>query len=233
MAVKEKPLCVIPARGSSKRFPRKNIAKLMGKPLLAYAIEQAKASGVFDCVCVSTEDQEILEVAQEYGADLAYARPSELASDDARIIHVCAHMLEYFSEQGVTYNDFAVLLPTSPLRRAEDIKAAYQKFQEQDANFLMTLVAFSHPPQRAVCIKNDYVESYFGMENMVQTQKLEPLYRHDGSFIFAKSEAFLQTGEFYGSKVLPYIIDESVSVDIDNPLDLKWAEFLLSQQNNS
>ena len=231
MAMTDRPLCIIPARGGSKRLPRKNIALLVGKPLLAYAVEAALESDVFDQVCVSSEDDEILEVARVYGAHLAPKRPPDLATDAAQVRHVCAYLLEYFASQGRAYSEFAVLLVTSPFRTSQDIKAAYEIFKREDANYVMSLVPYSHPPQRAVWVPHGYVEPYFGLQYMKQAQLLDTLYRHDGSIIFAKSEAFLREREFYGTKVVPYFIPVERSVDIDNPLDLAWAEFLLSRSH--
>jgi CMP-N-acetylneuraminic acid synthetase len=222
----KRPVCIIPARGGSKRFPRKNLALLAGKPLLAYAIEAALASNIFDSVCVSSEDNEIMGVAREYGATPVRREP-ELASDQAQVRHVCANLLEQFKIQGKVYETFAVLLTTNPLRTAQDIQQAYDIFNKGEANYVMSLVPYSHPPQRAVWAPQGYVEPYFGLEYMKQTQILDPLYRHDGSVIFGKTEVFLREREFYGSKVVPYFIPPERSVDIDTPLELSWAEFLL------
>jgi N-acylneuraminate cytidylyltransferase len=223
-----KPLAIIPARGSSKRFPRKNIALLAGKPLLAYAVEAALESGVFAVVCVSSEDDEILEAARKYGA-LAERRPDELALDTAQVKHVCLHLLEKFAAAGQAFDNFGILLPTSPLRTGHDIREAYQVFKQKGANYLMSLVPFSHPPQRALWAPHGYIEPYFGPQYLKQTQFLDPLYRHDGAVIFARSAAFLREKDYYGTKIVPYFMPAERSVDIDNPLDLEWAEFLLSR----
>lgn len=223
-----KPVCIIPARGGSKRFPRKNVALLLGKPLLAYTIEAAQASGVFDRVCVSSEDAEILQIAREYHAE-ALPRPEDLASDTAQVRHVCAHLLRDFAAQGTSYSAFGVLLVTNPLRTAQDIQAAYDLFCAQDADVVMSLVPQSHPPQRALWAPDGFVQPYFGMQYMQRAQVLEPLYRHDGGIILAKTAPFLARMEFYGPRVVPYFAPENRSVDIDSPLDLKWAAFLLSQ----
>jgi CMP-N-acetylneuraminic acid synthetase len=220
---------VIPARGGSRRLRRKNLAQLLGKPLLAYAIEAAEESQVFDQVCVSSEDEEILEVAQHYGADLALKRPPELAADTAQVRHVCAYLLEHFATQGRLYAAFGVLLATSPLRTAEDVRAAYEIFQHSGAECVMSVVPFSHPPQRALWIRDGYAKPYFGTEYMIQTQLLDSLYRHDGAVILARSEEFLRTKQFYGDKVVPYHIPIGRSVDIDSAEDLAWAEFLLTR----
>lgn len=137
--------------------------------------------------------------------------------------------MEALSAQSKTYKKFGVLLPTNPLRTAQDIKAAYEIFNRHDANYVMSLVPFSHPPQRAVWIANKHVEPYFGLQYMKQTQLLDTLYRHDGSIIFCKTNIFLKEKEFYGSKVFPYFLPPERSVDIDNTIDLAWAEFILTK----
>ena len=231
MVAPEKPLGIIPARGRSKRFPRKNIALLAGEPLLAYAIRAAMESQVFGLVCVSSEDDEILKVAERWGAQAVLKRPHELAGDRVPLKEVCVHLLESFAEQGRQFSEFGLLLVTNPLRTAQDLSNAYEVFKNERAAICMSLVPFAHPPQRAVRVNKEsgFVEPYFGAENMVQTQLLEPLYRHDGSIIFAQTEVFLKTMDFYGPGVVPYFIPPERSVDIDSPLDLTWAEFLIER----
>lgn len=223
----ERPVCIIPARGGSKRLPRKNIALLGGKPLLAYAIEAAYESGVFAAVYVSSEDEEILGVARQYGAG-TMQRTDTLATDSAQVKQVCLAVLEELAARGEVYKEFAVLLTTNPLRTAQDIRAAYEIFKKDEADFVMSLVPFSHPPQRAVWAPEGCIVPYYGVENMKQTQLLDTLYRHDGSIILGRVDAFRKSGEFYGQNVVPYYMPSERSVDIDNPLDLQWAEFLLS-----
>lgn len=228
-----RPLCIIPARGGSKRLPRKNIAPLLGKPLLAYALDAALESGLFELVCVSSEDEEILDAARRYGAQAALSRPQELAGDKAQVKQVCVQVLEYFRDQGSAFTEFGVLLTTNPLRTAGDLVKAYRVFRDSGANYVMSLVPYAHPPQRAVWAPDSYVEPYFGLQYMKQTQLLDPLYRHDGSIIFAKSAVFLQEKEFYGSRVAPFFINPDHSVDIDNAQDLAWAEFLLTRRTEA
>lgn len=228
-----KPICIIPARGGSKRFPRKNIALLANKPLVAYTIEAALESNIFDEVCVSSEDDKILEISRKYGATLNLKRKSELASDTAQVRHVCASILEGLAAKGLFYTEFAVLLATNPFRKPEDIKNAYRIFKSKKANYVISLVPYSHPPQRAVWVPQDYVEPYFGLQYMKPAQLLDKLYRHDGSIIIARTEAFLRDKEFYGTKAVPYFINEERSVDIDNPIDMARAEFLISRLNRN
>jgi len=224
-----KPLCIIPARGNSKRLPRKNVKLLNGKPLLAYAIEAALKSKVFDLVCVSSEDEAILRIARNYGAQYLHHRPQELSQDKVQIRSVCASLLEHFSAEGRSYGAFGLLLPTNPLRTAADIQGAYKIFKSEKADVVMSVVQFSHPPQRAVCIRNGQLKPFLGLKFMKPAQELEPLYRHDGSVILAKADKFLKTRQFYAGRVVPYVVDPDRSVDIDTAFDFKWAQFLIKQ----
>jgi CMP-N-acetylneuraminic acid synthetase len=226
-------VAIIPARGGSKRFPRKNLSLLAGRPLVEWTVTAARESGVFDLVCVSSDDDDILNQARSCGADLVLRRPAELATDTATVKAVCLNVLEELDRRGQEYEHFAVLLVTSPLRRPEDLRRAYRDFRKSEANYLMSLVPYAHPPQRAVWAPEGYVRPFFGPEYLTQTQRLEPLYRHDGSFIFGRTEVFRREGDYYGSKVMPFLVDPVRSVDIDDPLDLKWAEFLLSEEGGA
>jgi len=207
-------LCIIPASGASTRFPKKNIALLNGKPLLAYTIEAALKSKVFSNVCVSSEDIEILDIALRYGANIL-PRPIELASDRAQIRQVCMHILD-----SIYYDEFAVLGVTNPLRTAEDIKTAYNLFKQSNAECLMSVSEYNHPPQRAVWMSNGYIEPYFDIKYMQRAQLLDKVYRCDGSIIFIKTKAFKRVGDFYGTKAIPFITPKERSADIDYQEDL-------------
>ena len=220
-----KPLCIIPARGGSKRFPGKNTALFNGKPLVTHAIEVAKESGVFSAICVTSDDPEVINIAKEHGVDSIHERPADLASDTAQLKTVCFTLLQ----ENPTYDCFALLIPVSPLRTAEDIKNAYKLLQSDDVNTVFSIVSHAHPPQTAVCINNGYLELFFGHENLKTTQQLTPLYHHNGTIIFCKTASFIEEKEFYGSKVVPYKMTADKSVNIDEPIDLEWAEFLLSR----
>lgn len=208
------------------------MALLSGKPLVAYAIEVALASKIFGRICVSSEDTKILDIANLYGPDIAMPRPKKLATDKARVPEVCRYILAELHRQKETYKEFAVLLPTSPLRTVQDIQNAYSLLKKRNANYVMSLIAETHPPQLATCISKGYIRPYFGKHFIKQSQDLEQLYRHDGTIIFAKTNAFLRESDFYGSQIVPYIIDRERSVDIDTPFDLKFAEFLMKQVIN-
>ena len=223
-------LCIIPARGGSRRFPRKNLASFGGHPLAGQAILAAKAAGIFRTVCVSSEDDEVLSVAEQYGADLVLKRDAELARYERQVKDVCGSVIQELATDGDHYPTFAVLLPTSPLRTPEDIRAAHDVLLESGADCCMSLVTCEHPPQRALALRDGHVEAYFGDQYLKPAQSLETLYRHDGTVLFARTESFLREGSFYGGHVVPYIVSRERSVDIDHPLDLAWAEFLAARQ---
>lgn len=226
-------IAIIPARGGSKRLVRKNIVLLAGKPLLSYAIESALKSNIFDKVCVSSEDDKILEIARTYTGILCLKRPPELATDTASVREVCAYLLEDFDSQGEPYDEFAILLVTNPLRLSEDICAACEILKHPGINAVTSLVPFTHPPQRSVKIVDGLVKPFLDLSYMTQTQNLEQLYRHDGSVYFAKVDIFLKERVQYGSGLAPYFIPPERSVDIDSMLDLEWAEFLLLRNRDT
>ncbi len=222
-----KPLCIIPARGGSKRFPGKNTVLFDGKPLITHAIEVAKASGVFSAILVTSDDPEALKIARDNEVDIVHERSADLASDTAQLKTVCLSLLKEYPD----YDAFALLIPVSPLRTAEDIQKAYALLQSGDVNTVFSVKQHLHPPQLAVAIQDGYLKPFFESDNLKTAQQLENLYHHDGTVIFCKRESFLEEGEFYGSKVVPYEVPVERSVNIDEPIDLEWAEFLHGRQS--
>jgi CMP-N-acetylneuraminic acid synthetase len=232
VAEREGLVAIIPARGGSKRLPRKNVRLLAGKTLVQHAIDAARDSGLFRRICVTSEDPEVLGLASVAGVD-AQVRPAELATDSAQVKQVCHDLIQRLEGEGDSFASFCVLLPTNPLRTGDDLRAAHAAFASADADILMSLVPFSHPPQRAVWAPTGLLEPYFGQEYMRPAQQIETLYRHDGSFIFARCEVFLREPEFYGRRVMPYWVEADASVDIDSALDLEFAEFLLERRRRT
>lgn len=228
----DKPLCIIPASGASKRLPKKNIKELNGKPLVMYAVEAAKKSDVFSEICVSTEDEEVIKCLRNYDVEVPFKRPNDLNSNDATVVDVCLHALSYYESKGIKYKDFGVLLATSPLRTEKDIKEAYNIFKEKDVNYVMSVTPFRHPPLRSLKIEDGKVKPYFGMEEMKKAQELPKMYRHDGSVVFAKTNHFKENKSFYSNKTAPYYIPAERGIDIDNEIDFKEAEFLMNYLEN-
>lgn len=229
----KKPLAIIPARGGSKRFPRKNIALLAGKPLLAWAIDVAIESGVFDRVCVSSEDHEILDIAEKYGAE-PRARSAELAADNVQLRTLIPSVLTGYADEGLPYETFGLVVPTSPLRTPQDIRNAYELFIEEECHSVMSIVKVEHPPQQCVWMPQVFIEPFLGADAMrLRSQDLPSLYHHNGAIIFMNSETFIQEQMWYCPKSLPYVMPPERSVDIDTPLDLVWVEHLLSLMQDS
>jgi CMP-N-acetylneuraminic acid synthetase len=204
---------------------------LAGKPLIVYAIEAASQSGVFDKICVSSDDEKILRIASEHGAHSVLKRPPELSTDQTRIVEVCAHILEEFSLSGMEYIEFCLTLPTSPLRNAGDLRAAYELLMKENTDTVMSLTPHAHPPQQAMWVKpgQPYASAYFGIKYMKRSQETDKLYQHDGSVIFSRVGPFMKHKNFHKTRIFPYVMPVERSVDVDSPIDLKWAEFLLER----
>lgn len=223
-------LCIIPARGGSRRFPRKNLARFRGTPLVGLAVAVAKASGVFQTVCVSSDDAEVLDVARAHGADRVLQRSPEDSAYDRQVKDICVSVVEQLSAEGNVSDLFAVLLPTSPLRTAGDVAGAYRTLLESDADCCMTVVAWDHPPQRALRISDGRrLAPFFGPEYLKPAQALETLYRHDGTALVARTQPFLHVKGFYELPIVPYRVSADRGVDVDSPRDLAWAEFLATR----
>jgi pseudaminic acid cytidylyltransferase len=219
--------CVIPARGGSKRFPRKNLAPLAGKPLLAYAIEAAVGAGVFDRVVVSTEDAEIARVGAAAGAEVLPRAPV-LASDTATGVDVCLSVIDELRRQGGRHEVFACLLPTTPLRTAEDVRRAHDLFVARAADFLMAVTTFAIPPFWALEEHAGFLRPRWGREFLVKSQELPPVWVDNGAVYLARIAAFEAERTFYGERLVGYRMPRERSVDVDDPVDLRLAEFFLT-----
>lgn len=223
----EKILCIIPARGGSKRFPRKNIALLAGKPLIAYSIEEAKESNIFAKIVVSTEDDEISRVAMEYGAEVL-KRSKELALDTVRVPQVCLDVINRYEEREEKFDIICILLPTSPLRRAVDIVSAVKKFKESGADYLMSTTDYHYSPFRALKEnENGFLEPFFDRKYFGRDQENPRVVVHNGCIILARIEKFKQDKDYYGERIVDFHMPFETSVDINEPIDLKIAEILL------
>ena len=222
-----KPLCIIPARGGSKRFPMKNVATLEGKPLIAWSIGVAKESGLFDNVFVSSDSKKILNVAEEWGAT-PFRRSPEFAGDDSSLESVCKEVIENIKNQ--SYTDICLLLPTSPFRKSESLIKAWKIYVSSTADALMSIIPIPHPPQWAIHLENGHLVPYDEEGFCTERTNLKLLYRHDGAYFFSNKERFLETNTLMGSVTIPYYSDTIESVDIDEPLDIEWAKFLLRSE---
>jgi CMP-N-acetylneuraminic acid synthetase len=222
-------LAVVPARASSKRFPRKNVAPLGGKPLLAWTLEPALASGLFERVWVSSEDDEVLATAERWGG-AALRRPAPLADDRSTVDDVCRDALERLDRSGSGVDAIYALIPTTPFRTPEAIRAAWRRFEASDADGLLSVVPTEHTPQYAFVERDGWVRPLLPDLYPRPRPDLEPTYRHDGGHLIARASAFRRTGRLVGDRMLAFPVAVEEAVDVNWPLDLDWAEFLLARQ---
>ena len=220
-----KNIAIITARGGSKRIPRKNIKEFMGKPMIAYAIESALKSEIFDEVMVSTDDLEIAEISKKYGAKVPFMRSETTSNDFATTEDVLNEVIDEYKKRGEVFENFACIYPCVPFLNADILKNAYEKFLNSKADSLMPVVKYSFPIQRAVRINNEGYLEYREPENAPKrSQDLEPTYHDVGMFYYAKTNTFLEEENLVTSKTILFEMDESVIQDIDTIDDWKMAE---------
>lgn len=223
--MKHKIIAIIPARGGSKALPRKNVKLLLGKPLIAYTIESALKSKYVNKVVVSTEDEEIAEIAKLYGAEVI-KRPKELAKDESPTIDVIFHAINALK---VENSDLIVLLqPTSPLRTAEDIDNAIEFFLNNECESVISVCEVEHPPYWDFKIEGGHLKPLFGEEYLrMRRQDLPKVYVPNGAIYVSTPENLRRYKSFYCSKTIPYIMPPERSIDIDNEIDFMLAELLV------
>lgn len=217
-------IAIITARGGSKRIPKKNIKEFCGKPIIAYSIEAALDSGIFDEVMVSTDSAEIADVAKEYGAKVPFLRSDENSNDYATTADVIEEVIRIYQEEGRIFDTFACIYPTAPFITAEKIREAFQNMIESEADATLSVVRFSYPPQRAFIIKNGFITYQYPEHEKSRSQDLEPIYHDCGQFYICDTKEFLSSKSLIQTKTAPYMIPEEEVQDIDTPSDWKIAE---------
>ena len=225
-------LAVIPARGGSKGVPHKNIKDLAGKPLIAYTIEAALNSNVFEEVIVSTDSKEIAEISKKYGAEVPFIRPDDISGDLVSSDDVILHALDYFKENGKEFDYVCKLQPTSPLRTAEHIREAYKLLKEKDADFVVSVCECEHSPLWSGVLGKDKSLDNFIMEDVKRAcrQELPTYYRLNGAIYMGKIEAFYNNKSFIGKNGLAFVMRQEDSIDIDSLLDFEIAEVILKHK---
>ncbi|MCM0626391.1 acylneuraminate cytidylyltransferase family protein [Lysinibacillus sp. OL1_EC] len=228
--MKPKILAIIPARGGSKGLPRKNVKKLAGKPLIVWTIEAAKQSKYISQVILSSEDLEIIEVAKQYGCDVPFIRPKELAQDHSLGMDVIMHAIEQCGDF-----DYIVLLqPTSPLRTTEDIDGCIQKLIENRADFCVSVTEAAKSPYWMYTMKDDRMYPLMQQEQMkTRRQDLPVVYALNGAVYVAKTDALLIEKSFLNERTIGYIMPQEKSFDIDTITDFKICEYLLADNNDA
>lgn len=224
---------VIPARGGSKRVPRKNIREVAGKPLIVHAIEQANESETIDRAIISTEDDEIKQVAREYGGEVPFTRPTELATDDASSIEVVEHALEWIFTEEDKPEIVVLLQATAPLRSVGDIDGAIRRLQQNEAESVISICEYADPPHWAVTEDSDgFLSSYFEpdmlwRDDIPRSQDLRSLKHPNGAVFAADVDAFREQNTFYTDQTLGYEMPVERSVDIDEPFELEIVRKLM------
>jgi CMP-N,N'-diacetyllegionaminic acid synthase len=230
-----KILAVIPARGGSKGVPRKNVRPLAGRPLLAFTIDAALAArDLLARVIVSTDDEQIAEIAKTCGAEVPFMRPDDLAADHSPTLPVLQHALRFVEAQDGTRMDWVLLLqPTAPFRAAEDIRAAVALAVQGGCDSVISVVqVFATHPILMKRIEDDRLVSYC-IEEKEGTRRQDyqpPAYMRNGAIYLTRRECLMEQNSIWGAYIRPYIMPEDRSVNIDSELDFKLAEFLLAER---
>jgi len=220
-------LAIIPARGGSKRIPRKNIKPFGGRPMIAWSIEAALQSGCFEQVIVSTDDVQIAEVARQAGATVPFMRPAALSDDHTGTIPVIRHAIEAVNATGQTVTQACCLYATAPFVRAEDLRRGLEVLQEQDCDYAFSVTSYAFPIQRAVRINAQGRVEMFNPEHFnTRSQDLEDAYHDAGQFYWGRAQAWLQGRQIFSPGALPVLLPRHRVQDIDTPEDWERAEWL-------
>ena len=219
-----KSVAMITARGGSKRIPKKNIKMFCGKPIIAYSIEAALKSEVFDEVMVSTDSEEIAEVARSFGANVPFFRSEKASSDFASTADVLEEVLVTYQQRGQFFKYCACLYPTAPFITVDRLKKAAAMMESGKADGVIPVVHFSFPPQRAFVIRNGTIAFEFPEHEFTRSQDLEPIYHDCGQFYFCDCSMFLAKHSFILPRTVPLMIPEEEVQDIDTESDWLIAE---------
>jgi pseudaminic acid cytidylyltransferase len=217
-------LAVIPARGGSKRIPRKNIKMFAGKPMIAYAITAAKSSGLFEHVIVSTDDSEIAQIAAEWGAETPFVRPRELADDHTPTVPVVAHATRACEELGWRIDLACCIYPGVPFIQIDDLKGALALLESSTADYCFPVTEFPSAIQRALKRNSDgQMSPFYPQYELTRTQDLEPAFYDAGQFYWGSANVWKTNARLHSGGV-GYLIPNWRVVDIDTPDDWHRAE---------
>ena len=220
-------IAIITARGGSKRIPRKNIKEFMGKPMLAYAINAAVKSGIFEEIMVSTDDKEIAEIAKKYGAHVPFMRSEKTANDYATTGDVLKEVIDEYKKRDKIFDNICCIYPCVPFLTGEILQDAYDKFIKSGVDRLTPVVKYSFPIQRAFKLNKEGFLEYREPENASKrSQDLEPMYHDVGMFYFYRYN------KLDSQNIAMYEMDEAVIQDIDTEDDWKMAELKYKVLNN-
>lgn len=220
-------IAIIPARGGSKRIPKKNIREFCGRPMIGWSIETAQTAGCFDRIIVSTDDPEVEEIAKQWGAEVPFRRPPELSDDYAGTTAVIRHAVEWLQENGCAPELVCCLYATAPFVTAESLRDGFASIDEPDVDYAVTVTSFSFPIQRALRMTPEGRMSMFNPEHLnSRSQDLEEAYHDAGQFYWGRAEAWLQEKPLFGIHSKPVVLPRHRVQDIDTLEDWKRAELM-------
>lgn len=220
-------LAVIPARGGSKRIPRKNINEFCGKPMIAWSIIAAQESNCFDQIIVSTDDQEIADIAQQFGAGVPFMRPIELSDDNTGTIPVIRHAIEWFDTVGMPANEVCCIYATAPFIRAKDIESGLKKLQNGNVDYALSATTYAFPIQRAIRLTaSGRIEMFNPQYFETRSQDLEHAYHDAGQFYWGQAGAWKEGRRIFSPVSVPVLLPRHRVQDIDTPEDWIRAELM-------
>jgi N-acylneuraminate cytidylyltransferase len=227
-----KPLFLIPARGGSKGIPGKNIKPLNNKPLINYSIDIARAFVGDEDICVSTDDERIIQTVVSYGLPVPFVRPAELATDTSGTYEVCLHALDHYASKGIHYDTLVLLQPTSPFRKATDVKAALDSYNDS-MEMIVSVKETAANPYYVLFEENElgFLEKS-KPGNYVRRQDCPMVWQYNGAIYVINVKELRKKTLAAFSKVKKVVMDEYSSVDLDSQLDWEWAEFLIARKKN-
>lgn len=217
-------IAIITARGGSRRIPKKNIRDFCGRPILCYSIEAAFKSQIFSEVMVSTDSEEIAEIARKEGASVPFFRKPETSGDYATTADVLAEVFEEYRKRNRMFEIGCCIYPTAPFITPRKLWECLELLKKENADSAMPVVRYSFPPQRGMEIEDGYLKIKWPETYMMRSQDLPPVYHDAGQFYFFRAESFLKTGKIVGDRCAPFVVSDLEVQDIDNEEDWKIAE---------
>ena len=228
-------VAIIPARGGSKRIPRKNIKEFCGKPMIAWSIQAAIESGCFDRVIVSTDDQEIADIAKQWGAEVPFIRPAELSDDHTGTIPVIAHAVNWLRDTGYLPTAVCCIYATAPFMQPQDLQRGEQALQQSPSiDYAFSVTSYAFPIQRALRLTNEGRVAMLQPENfMARSQDLEEAWHDAGQFYWGRAEAWLGGQALFSEQAVPVKLPRYRVQDIDTPEDWERAEWLFKAMHKT
>lgn len=221
-------LAIIPARGGSKRIPKKNIKLFLGKPMIAYSIKMAIDSNLFDDIVVSTDDFEIAKIAIDHGAQVPFYRSEKNSSDYATTYDVIEEVINEFYIKNKVYNNICCIYPCAPLIKKEYLIEAYEVMKLNNFDTVFPIVKYGNKIQRALKLEDKRVKMFYPQFQNSRSQDLEDAFYDPGQFYWANTDQLLKSGKLYSSNSGCIVIDEMSAQDIDNEIDWRLAEIKYS-----